>query len=74
MRRSDSPRQLMGYLCLMPSERLTGDSVGRGDISEAGNSHVCQMLAESAWTYRDLPGGCEEAARHKKLLVDAGKA
>ena len=30
LRRFDSPRQLMGYLGLVPSERSTGETVRRG--------------------------------------------
>jgi transposase len=53
--RFDSPRQLMGYLGLVPSERSTGDSIRRGGITKAGNSRVRHMLVESAWTYRHPP-------------------
>ncbi len=53
--RFESPRQLMGYLGLVPSERATGDSVKRGGITKAGNGHVRHMLVESAWTYRHPP-------------------
>lgn len=55
VRRFDSPRQLMGYLGLVPSERSTGDSVRRGGITKADNSRVRHMLVESAWTYRHPP-------------------
>jgi transposase len=55
MRRFDCPRQLMGYLGLVPSERSTGDSVRRGGITKAGNGRVRHMLVESAWTYRHPP-------------------
>jgi transposase len=55
MRRFDSPRQLMGYLGLVPSERSTGDTVRRGSITKAGNGRVRHMLVESAWTYRHPP-------------------
>ena len=34
LRRFDSPRQLMGYLGLVPSERSTGDTVRRGGIAK----------------------------------------
>lgn len=53
--RFDNPRQLMGYLGLVPSERSTGATVRRGGITKAGNSRVRQMLVESAWTYRFPP-------------------
>jgi transposase len=52
MRRFDNPRQLMGYLGLVPSERSTGDTIRRGSITKAGNGRVRHMLVESAWAYR----------------------
>ncbi len=55
IRRFDSPRQLMGYLGLVPSERSTGDNIRRGGITKAGNGRVRHMLVESAWTYRHPP-------------------
>ena len=53
--RFESPRQLMGYLGLVPSERSTGDTIRRGGITKAGNGRVRHMLVESAWTYRHPP-------------------
>lgn len=53
--RFESPRQLMGYLGLVPGERSTGDTVRRGGITKAGNGRVRHMLVESAWTYRHPP-------------------
>jgi transposase len=55
VRRFESPRQLMGYLGLVPSERSTGATVWRGGITKAGNGRVRHMLVESAWTYRHPP-------------------
>lgn len=55
IRRFDNPRQLMGYLGLVPSERSTGDAVRRGGITKTGNRRVRHMLVESAWTYRHPP-------------------
>jgi transposase len=55
LRRFDNPRQLMGYLGLVPGERSTGDSVRRTGITKAGNGRVRRALVESAWTYRHLP-------------------
>src|SRR4051794_33935829 len=40
LRRFDSPRQLMGYLGLVPGERSTGDTVRRLGITKAGNGRV----------------------------------
>jgi transposase len=47
-----SPRQLMAYLGLVPSERSSGASVHRGGITKAGNAHARRALIEGAWTYR----------------------
>lgn len=55
IRRFDDPRQLMGYLGLVPSERSSGDTVRRGGITKTGNGRVRHMLVESAWTYRHAP-------------------
>lgn len=48
--RFENPRQLMGYLGLVPGERSTGETIRRGGITKAGNGRVRHMLVESAWT------------------------
>jgi len=50
-----SPRQLMAYLGLVPSERSTGESVRRGSITKAGNGRARRVLVEAAWAYRHPP-------------------
>lgn len=55
LRRFENPRQLMGYLGLVPAEHSTGESVRRFGITKAGNSRVRRSLIESAWSYRHLP-------------------
>ena len=50
--RFENPRQLMGYLGLVPGERSTGEAVRRLGITKAGNGRVRRLLVESAWTYR----------------------
>ncbi len=52
VRRFDSPRQLMAYLGLVPSESSTGEHVRRGGITKAGNGRARRVLVEGAWTYR----------------------
>src|SRR3712207_5378789 len=52
VRRFDTPRQLMAYLGLVPSESSTGEQVRRGGITKAGNRRVRRVLIEGAWTYR----------------------
>ena len=55
VQRFENPRQLMGYLGLVPEERSTGATIRRGGITKAGNGRVRHMLVESAWTYRHPP-------------------
>ena len=50
--RFDSPRQLMGYLGLVPSEHSSGARRRRAGITRTGNGHVRRALVESAWSYR----------------------
>ncbi len=50
--RFDSPRQLMAYLGLVPSEHTSGGRRRQGAITKTGNSHARRMLVESAWSYR----------------------
>jgi transposase len=52
LRRFDSPRQVMSYLGLVPSERSTGETVKRGGITKTGNRRARRVLVEGAWTYR----------------------
>jgi transposase len=50
--RFDSPRQLMSYLGLTPSEYSTGDRRRQGGITKAGNGHARRALVEAAKAYR----------------------
>jgi transposase len=52
VRRFDTPRQLMAYLGLVPSENSTGERVRRGGITKAGNQRARRVLIEGAWAYR----------------------
>jgi transposase len=51
-RRFAHPRELMGFVGLVPSEYSSGDSRRRGDITKTGNGHVRRVLVEAAWNYR----------------------
>lgn len=53
--RFDTPRQLMGYLGLTPSEHSSGPRTRRGSITKAGSSEARRMLVEAGWSYR-YPG------------------
>ena len=50
-----TPRELMAYLGLVPSEHSTGDKVTRGAITKAGNRRARRLVVESAWSYRHPP-------------------
>jgi transposase len=54
-RRFQSPRELMGFLGLVPSEHSSSDSRRLGSITRAGNSHARRVLIESSWHYRHPP-------------------
>jgi transposase len=51
-RRFAHPKELMGYLGLVPSEYSTGSRHHRGDITKTGNAHARRVLVEAAWNYR----------------------
>ena len=51
-RRFDSPRQLMSYLGLTPSESSSGESKRQGGITKTGNTHARRILTEVSWHYR----------------------
>ncbi len=50
--RFESPRQLMGYLGLVPSEHSSGGHIWRGGITKTGSREARRMLVEAAWSYR----------------------
>lgn len=54
--RFTSPRGLMAFLGLVPSEHSSGANKRQGSITKAGNSHVRRVLVEAAWNYRHRPG------------------
>lgn len=51
-----SPRGLMAYLGLVPSEHSSSDKTHRGGITKTGNRHVRRLLVETTWHYRHRPG------------------
>jgi transposase len=50
-----TPRELMAYLGLVPSEASTGDTVRRGPITKAGNRRARRILVECSWSYQHPP-------------------
>src|SRR6185437_4400852 len=51
-RRFAHPRELMGYLGLVPSEYSSGQTRHQGPITKTGNKHARRILVEAAWNYR----------------------
>lgn len=54
-RRFPSPRHLMGYLGLVPSESSSGGHRRQGGITRSGNRFLRRLLIEAAWAYRHKP-------------------
>lgn len=50
-----SPRQLMSYLGLVPSEHSSGERRRQGSTTKTGNAHARRVLVEGAWAYRSRP-------------------
>lgn len=50
--RFDTPRELMKFLGLTPSESSTGERRRQGSITKAGNTPARRALVEGAWAYR----------------------
>ena len=64
--RFDTPRQLMAYLGLTPSEYSSGAHRRQGGITKAGNRHARRALVEGAWAYR-YPA---KVSRHLQLRLE----
>lgn len=50
-----SPRQLMAYLGLVPSEHSSGATRRQGGITKSGNRHVRRVVINAAWHCRHRP-------------------
>ena len=78
-RRFATPRALMAYLGLVPSEDSSGDRHRRGRITKTGNGLVRRVLVEAAWHYQHRAGvGPALAARRRgqppRVIAIADKA
>lgn len=58
--RFDSPRKLMAYLGLVPSEASSGEKRRPGAITKTGNRRVRRSLIEMAWHCRHRPAVSKE--------------
>jgi transposase len=72
--RFDSPRQLMAFLGLVPSEHTSGGRRRQGAITRTGNSHARRMLVESAWSYRFPARQTAHLKRKAKNASDEARA
>lgn len=70
VRRFASPRQLMSYLGLVPSESSSGRTTRRGGITKTGNRHARRVLVEAAWCYRHPA----RMTRHMRKKADRAPA
>jgi transposase len=51
-----SPRALMAYFGLVPTERSSGNRERKGPITKAGNTHARRILVEAAWNNHHRAG------------------
>jgi len=65
-RRFRSPRALMAYCGLVPSEYSSGNKEYRGSITKAGNVHVRRLLVEAAWNNRHNAGAALVLKRRRQ--------
>jgi transposase len=64
--RVDTPRELMQFLGLIPSEYSSGARRQQGSITPAGNTHARRALVEGAWAYRSPA----KVSRHRQLRLE----
>jgi transposase len=63
--RFDTPRELMPFLGLTPSEYSSGAQRRQGSMTQAGNTHARRVLVEGAWASR-YPA---KVSRHVQLRL-----
>ena len=64
--RFESPRELMKFLGLIPSDYSSGEPRRQGSIPKAGNTHARRVLVEGAWASR-YPA---KVSRHLQLRLE----
>ena len=70
-KRFRTPKQLMAYLGLVPSEHSSGGTRRQGGITRTGNRHARWVLVEAAWNYRFRPAP-RRAIQARRQRVAAG--
>ncbi len=66
--RFGTPRELMAYLGLVPSEDSTGQRRRQGRITRTGNGHVRRILTEAGWNYRFYPRPSRAIRKRRESL------
>jgi transposase len=69
-KRFRTPRQLMAYLGLVPSEHSSGATKRQGGITRTGNRHARWILVEAAWSYRFGPCSSKRINARRRLVAD----
>ena len=64
--RFEHPRQLMGYLGLVPSEATSSTKRRQGAITKCGNPHARWLLIECAQHYANAPKVSKELSRRQE--------
>ncbi|MBI1356055.1 MAG: IS110 family transposase [Acidobacteria bacterium] len=67
--RFPSPKQLMSYAGLTPSEHSSGNRIQRGPLTKSGNAHLRRVLVEAAWAYQHRPDVSGFLLRRQKKLA-----
>jgi transposase len=64
--RFEHPRQLMGFLGLVPSEDSTGEGRKQGGITKCGNPHARWLLTECSQHYANSPKVSKELSKRQQ--------
>jgi transposase len=64
--RFKSPRELLKFMGLSPSDYSSGAPRRPGSMTKAGNTHARRVLVEGAWAYRDPA----KVSRHLHLRLE----
>jgi transposase len=68
-KRFRTPKQLMSYLGLVPSEHSSGGDRRQGGITRTGNRHARWVLVEAAWNYRFGPCASKRINARRELVA-----
>jgi len=68
-KRFRTPKQLMSYLGLVPSEHSSGGARRQGGITRTGNRHARWVLVEAAWNYRFGPCASKRINARRQLVA-----